>query len=84
MKLSVRVVPQASQNKIVGFRDGVLRVKIAAPPVDGKANEELCRFLGKSFDLPPSAIRILGGQTSKKKTLEIPLTLQQLLERISD
>ena len=67
----VRVVPRASRSEIVGEHDGALRVRIAAPPVDGAANEELVRLLSRAFDVPRSAIEILAGHTSKSKTLRV-------------
>ena len=49
---TVRVQPRASNSKIVGEIEGNLKVKIAAPPVDGEANEELVKFLSKWFEVP--------------------------------
>lgn len=83
MKIAVRITPQASRNEITGFLDGLLRVRIAAPPVGGKANQQLCRFLGDVFDLPPSSIVVISGFSSKRKTLDIPLTLQQIIKLLS-
>jgi len=65
----VRVVPRASRSGVVGEHDGVLRVRIAAPPVDGAANEELVRVLAREFGVPRSAIDITGGQAAKLKTV---------------
>ncbi len=83
MRVMVRITPQSNHNEITRFSDGVLRIKIAAPPIDGKANAELCRFLGKKLDLPPSSLVIVGGLSMKQKILEIPLTLQQLADRLA-
>lgn len=68
---TVRVVPRASQSEIVGEHDGALKVRIASPPVDGAANAELIKLLAKSFDVPKSAIEIIGGQTSKTKQIKV-------------
>jgi uncharacterized protein (TIGR00251 family) len=65
----VRVVPRASRSEVVGEHDGALRVRIAAPPVDGAANEELVRVLARAFDVPRSAIDITGGHAAKLKTV---------------
>ena len=62
---TVRVVPRASKSEIVGEHDGALKVRIASPPVDGAANEELIKFLSKTFGVAKSAVEILSGQTSK-------------------
>lgn len=67
----VRVVPRASRSEIVGFRDGALRVRIAAPPVDGAANAELIRLLAKKFGVARSDIEIVSGETSKNKRIKI-------------
>lgn len=71
--LHILVVPNASITEIVGMHDGAVKVRLAAPPVDGKANEELVRFLAKIFDLSPSEVSIDKGQTGKRKRIEIPL-----------
>lgn len=68
---NVRVVPRASKSEIVGDLDGVLKVRIAAPPVDGAANEELIKVLAKKFSVSKSAVEILSGQTSKTKQIKI-------------
>jgi uncharacterized protein (TIGR00251 family) len=52
--------------------DGVWKIHIAAPPVDGRANKELIRYLAKALDVPRSEIKILKGHTSKQKTVGIP------------
>jgi uncharacterized protein (TIGR00251 family) len=65
----VRVVPRASRSELVGEYDGALRVRIAAPPVDGAANDELVRLLARVFGVPRKAIDITGGHASKLKTV---------------
>lgn len=67
----VRVVPRASRSELVGEHDGALRVRIAAPPVDGAANDELVRLLARTFRVPRNAIEIAAGQTSKLKTVRV-------------
>lgn len=71
LTFSVRVVPRASRSEIVGGHDGALRVRIAAPPVDGAANEELVRLLARKLGVSRSAIRIAGGHTSKLKLISV-------------
>lgn len=68
---SVRVVPRASRSEIVGLHDGALKIRIAAPPVDGAANAELIKLLARTFKLSKSEITIIGGETSKKKRIKI-------------
>ena len=68
---NVRVVPRASTSEIVVEMDGALKVKIAAPPVDGAANAELIRVLSRKFGVAKSAVEILSGQTSKQKQVRV-------------
>ena len=67
----VQVVPRASRSEVVGEHDGSLRVRVAAPPVDGAANEELIRVLGQTFKVSRSAVRILSGQNGRIKQVSI-------------
>jgi len=71
LTFKVRVVPRASRSEIVGEHDGALRVRIAAPPVDGAANEELVRTLAEAFQVSRKAIEIVAGHTSKLKTIRV-------------
>ena len=68
---AVRIVPRASRSEVVGEHDGALRVRIAAPPVDGAANRELIRLLAKNFSVSQSSLEIISGVTSKNKTVRL-------------
>jgi uncharacterized protein (TIGR00251 family) len=69
--LKVYVQPKSSKNEIVGpYRDGI-KVKVTAPPAQGKANGALRQFLAKALRIPPSQIEILKGHRSREKTLKI-------------
>lgn len=73
MKLKLRITPNAKKSEITGWQDDTtLKIKIHAPPVDGKANEELIRFLAKSLNIKKSEIRIISGETGRDKLIEIP------------
>jgi uncharacterized protein (TIGR00251 family) len=63
----VRVVARASRSEGVGEHDGVLRVRVAAPPVEGAANEELTRTLARALGVPRGAVEIVSGHQSKLK-----------------
>ena len=63
-------MPRASRSEIVGEHDGALRVRIAAPPVDGAANDELVRLLARAFGVGRGAAAITAGQTGKLKTVQ--------------
>ncbi len=67
----VRVVPRASHSEIVGEHDGALRVRIAAAPVKGAANDELMRLLARALDVSRSDIEITAGQSSRLKTVRV-------------
>lgn len=69
--VSLKISPNSSKNEIIKNDDGTIKVKITAPPVDGKANKCLIEFLSKTFRIPKTSIQILRGETSKEKTLLI-------------
>jgi uncharacterized protein (TIGR00251 family) len=70
--LSVRVQPLASRDEIVGLHgDDTLKVRITAPPVEGKANARLIRFLAKCFGVPRSRVSLLGGGSGRNKRIAI-------------
>ncbi len=71
--LAISVVPNASITEIVGMHDGALKIRLAAPPVEGKANEALVKFLAKKLGLAPSEISIDKGSMGKRKRINIPL-----------
>jgi uncharacterized protein len=68
---AVRVQPRASKSGVAGELDGVLKIRLTAPPVEGEANEELIRLLAKLFAAPRQRISILSGQTSKNKAVSV-------------
>lgn len=70
-KLLVEVHPSAGRNEVKGFDSGILKVKLAAPPVEGKANRAMVEFLSDILNIPKSNIVIDKGLTSRKKTVII-------------
>ena len=70
-RIVVRVQPNAARNEVLGFENGCLRVKIAAPPVKGKANQELIRFLSDILRVSRSDITIRKGMASRAKVITI-------------
>lgn len=70
-RLQVKVVPRSSRNEIGDVLGDLLKIKIAAPPVDSAANEELVAFLAKQLGVGRGAVQITHGQTSRNKTLAI-------------
>ncbi len=77
MKLRVRATPNAHRSEVVGWEDDpqagrILRVRVAAPPVEGKANAELRDFLARFLKLPKSSVTLEKGGSSRYKSFEIP------------
>jgi uncharacterized protein (TIGR00251 family) len=68
---AVRVQPRASRDDIAGQWEEGLRIRLAAPPADGRANEALRRFLAASLKVPLSAVRIAAGKRSRTKRMEV-------------
>ncbi len=71
LRLPVRVIPRSSRNQLAGEQDGALKVKITAPPVDGEANQALVNFLAEYLKVAKKNIKIIKGETSKTKIIEI-------------
>jgi len=69
--LAVRVQPRSSRDEIGAVQAGRLRVRITAPPIDGKANEHLIRFLAGEFGVPRARVELLGGAGGREKRLRI-------------
>ena len=69
--VTIHVQPNARRNEVLGFEEGVLHVKIAAPPVKGKANRELIAFLSKLLGISKSSITIEKGYISRRKVIAI-------------
>ncbi|MGE3960411.1 MAG: DUF167 domain-containing protein [Dehalococcoidia bacterium] len=70
-RLSVRLTPRASREEIAGERDGVLLVRVTAPPVDGAANDALVRLLAKTLRVPRGAVAIVSGETARAKVVAV-------------
>jgi hypothetical protein len=69
--LKVYLQPRSSRNEIVGtYRDGI-KVKVTAPPIEGKANEALIKFLAKEFKISASSVEIIKGHNSREKIVRI-------------
>jgi uncharacterized protein len=70
--ISVRVTPRSPKNEITEILDnGTIKIRLNAPPVDGKANQALIEFLAKMLEVKPAQIDIIAGLTSKDKLLTI-------------
>lgn len=69
--LTLHIQPGAKKTEFAGLHGEALKIRLAAPPVDGKANEALIKFIAETLRLPKSAVSLKSGQTSRRKVLEI-------------
>jgi len=69
--LKVRVQPGASRNEIVGKRDGVVIVRVTAPPADGKANKAACKLLAETCGIAPSSVEIVRGESRRDTVVRL-------------
>jgi uncharacterized protein (TIGR00251 family) len=75
----VHLQPKSSHEGIVGEADGILKLRVTAPPVEGRANEACLRLLAKVLDLPISHLRIVSGQHARLKTIRVAATSAQTI-----
>ena len=71
VRLSIVVRPRASKTSLAGVHDGKLKIHLAAPPVDGEANEALIRFLADTLDVRRTAISLVQGAQSRNKVVDV-------------
>jgi uncharacterized protein (TIGR00251 family) len=69
--LEVQVQPRSSRNQVVGEQDGRLKIKLTAPPVEGEANQALVNFLAQLLQIPKKNVKLLRGESSRHKLIEI-------------
>jgi uncharacterized protein (TIGR00251 family) len=70
-RIAVRLQPRASRDEIVGLRDGVLVVRVTAPPVDGRANVALCKLVALRAGVAASRVTVVRGTRSRDKLLQV-------------
>ena len=83
-RIAVRVQSNAGKNQVLGFKDGVLHLRIAAPPIKGKANKELVEFLSTLLGVSKGDISIERGTISKTKIINIRRLRQDMLSRMKE
>ena len=69
--LAIRVQPRAKRTEVAGEREGAVVIRVSAPPVDGKANEAVCRLIAKRLGVPVRAVRIVRGETGRDKVVRV-------------
>ena len=79
---TVRVVPRASRSEIAGEYEGALRVRVAAPPVEGAANDELIRTIARAFGVRRNDVLIAAGKSSKTKKVQVTGIKPELLQKL--
>ena len=79
---AVRVQPRASKDEIVGEIAGAIKIRLQAPALEGRANDALIEFLAQLLKTPKGAVRILSGERSRIKRLEIRGVTKQQIERL--
>jgi uncharacterized protein (TIGR00251 family) len=79
--LKIHLLPRASRDEIVGLHGDALKVRITAPPLEGKANKALKRFIAKKLNLSSSQVAIIAGERSREKILKISGVTQEDVEK---
>ncbi|BCW98636.1 MAG: hypothetical protein KatS3mg024_1463 [Armatimonadota bacterium] len=83
VRLKVRVTPKSSRESVTSGGDGVLHVRVNAPPAEGQANRAVVAALAKALRIPKSNISIVSGETSRSKTVEIRgISRNEIQERL--
>lgn len=83
LRLPVRVIPRAAKTEIQGIHGDALKIRLNSPPVEGKANQALLRYLSDELDIPRSQIQLTSGETGRNKILLITgLSKPELLRKI--
>ena len=67
--LRIWIQPGSRSTEVLGLYDGCLKIKVASPPVEGKANQALCQFVAKTLGLSKGRVRLVSGATSRRKVL---------------
>ena len=81
--LTLHIQPGAKKTEVIGLHGDALKIRLAAPPVDGKANKALCAFIAEKLELPPRDVTLATGTTSRHKTLRIPsLPPEEVMARL--
>jgi hypothetical protein len=71
VRINVYVQPRASRTEVIGLHGDAIKLRVAAPPVEGEANLEVRRFLAKLLGIPLSSVTIVQGETGRRKTVEV-------------
>ncbi len=70
-RIRVQVTPRAARSELLGWRDGVLRLRVTAPPVEGRANEAVVRLLSAALGVPRSRVAVVSGMSGRQKLVQV-------------
>jgi uncharacterized protein (TIGR00251 family) len=83
-RLDLYVQPRASKTEVVGMHDGRIKIRLAAPPVDGAANAELVSFVAELLGVAKSKVRVVAGESSRRKMIEVEGADEQKLRKLME
>lgn len=83
LSFTIRVTPRASANRVGGERDGMLVVRVTAPPVEGKANDAVVALLATALGVPPAAVHLMRGAAARTKRVSVPREAEAALRRLA-
>jgi uncharacterized protein (TIGR00251 family) len=75
VRIAVHIMPNAKKTEVVGLHDDALKLRLHAPPIEGRANEALVRYVADRLGVPKTAVELVHGHTSRKKVLEVRASL---------
>lgn len=84
IRFSVRVVPNASKCEFAGLLEDVIKIRLDAPPVEGKANEKCIKFLSKTLNVSKSSVSIISGDKNRNKIIEIKSTQPSIIQKLEE
>lgn len=84
VKIKLKVIPNAPKSEVIGWRGDRLTIKLTAPPLDGRANADLCDLLADVFGVSPADVTFLQGETSRRKVVHVArITGSEARERLN-
>ena len=84
-RVAVRLRPGGRGDELLGFAEEVLRARVSAPPIDGRANRALCRLIAKRLGVAPSRVAVVRGAKSRDKLVEVEgIAADELAQRLGD
>ena len=82
--IKIKLIPRSSRNEIIGKENNAIKMKLTAPPVEGKANKALVQFLAKKLGVPKRDIEIVSGEHSREKSLKINgLSIEEVMGKLT-